>query len=840
MKATKRLLPLFLALLILAVSLAGAAASAYYAGQWVGFGTVTGSTHSNLATGVAYDNTTVKGSVGGNQRLHTLTFNPVTSNYMPLVYTKNSGYGATTINSAKEAETIGYDVKGGVNASFFSFTGKSCNTYGGVNISDGKILQGCNSNDAAWVLAFNSDGTSALAYSKVSYTLNAKNNAWSAPVECINICPETTYGGIYYYDEFCGTKTDTKAAGVEIVFEKQDHTQLTVGGTLVGKVVAVRSSVSAGGTIGKGQFVLYASNASAYAASLRSLAVGDTVRITATETMAAAKTVMENCNSAFVTYGYHIVANGANVTDSDGLGYSFNSARAQRSGIGVKADGTLVLVASPGRTGTNTGLTVYELANYFISQGCVTAIDLDGGGSTQMTIEKSGSLTTAISSTRRVANSILVVARPTVSASDKAELNGLLDEANTLRENFLLGGATGALDAAVTYGTGVRDSAKSMPGDYTKAIMRLQEALANVTKTGYRPGIYRLNTASTLQSGASASASAVSSLAAGRTFTVTQTSGNYGYTKVLANFGWVDLTKATRIGGAVNAQASIVAPAVAYKGQNITISWKPVNGAAAYTYKVIELFGEPNPGDSNESANAVTLASGTTTDDLQVTIPASARTDGRYLKIGVCVEYPTASIWNTAYIATSTLPFTDVPLGHWGFDAVRHAYESGYFSGVSGTEFAPNGTMTRCMMTTVLHRMAGVPAVDPEAVLPFVDVPENTWYYEGVLWCASAGITSGVSATEFAPDGLITREQAAVFLYRFAQTQGYDTTVDDLTALDRFADGASVSGYAQTAMAWAVQNGILSGTDVGLEPKANATRVQIAALLYRFDTTFAK
>ena len=120
MKAIKRLLPLFLALLILSVSLAGAVTSAYYAGQWVGFGTVTGSTHSNLATGVAYDNTTVKGSVGGSQRLHTLTFNPATSNYVPLVYTKNSGYGAMTINSAKEAETIGYDVKGGVNASLTS------------------------------------------------------------------------------------------------------------------------------------------------------------------------------------------------------------------------------------------------------------------------------------------------------------------------------------------------------------------------------------------------------------------------------------------------------------------------------------------------------------------------------------------------------------------------------------------------------------------------------------------------------------------------------------------------------------------------------------------------
>ena len=430
MKALRKFFPLLLATLLAAAVIAGALqAAAFYSGQWVGFGTVTGASARTVASGVTYDNLYVSGSSGGSQRLQTLTFNPKTGNYVPMVYTKYSGYGDTTYNSAVKAESLGYDVKGAVNASFFSFTGASCNTYGGVNISDGKVMQGSNSHGQTWMLAFNSDGSANLVWSKVAFAMTAKNGAWSAPVENVNICPETTYTGIYYYDEFCGSNTDTKAAGVEIVFEKQNGTQLTVGGTLEGKVVAVRSSTSSGGAIGTNRFVLYASNSSSYASSLRGLAVGDTVKITATETVSGAKTVMENCSSAFVTYGYHIVSNGQNVTSTNGLGESFNTARAQRSAIGVKADGTIVLVASSGRTSSYAGLTVYELADYLISQGCVTAVNLDGGGSTQMTVENaSGNLESVFSSSRRVANSILIVARPAIPASDRSTLNSLLSQ----------------------------------------------------------------------------------------------------------------------------------------------------------------------------------------------------------------------------------------------------------------------------------------------------------------------------------------------------------------------------------------------------------------------------
>lgn len=842
MKVLRKLLPLILAILLVAAASTGALqAAAFYYGQSVGIGTVKSASSQTVATGVTYDNITLTDTSGSSQAIKTLTFNPKTSDYVPLVYVDYSGYGGTTYNSAVKAESIGYDVKGGVNASFFSFTGSSCNTYGGVNISDGKILQGNNSYGANWMLAFNSDGTAQLVYSKVAFSMTANGGEWSAAVDCVNICPETTYTGIYYYDEFCGTKTDTKAAGVEIVFAKQNGTELTVGGTLQGKVIAVRSSTSSGGTIGAGNFVLYASDNSAYASYLRGLSVGETVEITASETIAGAKTAMENCSSAFVTYGYHIVSNGVNVTSSNGLGESFNTASAQRSAIGIKADGTVILMVSSGRTSTYPGLTVYELADFLISQGCVTAINLDGGGSTQMTIENtSGALSAVFSSSRRVANSILIVERPSIDAADKTELNALISQAKALVNNYVLSGDSAYLESALTYGERVYNASTSMPGDYTKAIMRLRDGIAGVSISGYRTGIFKLNTAQSLLDSASAAATALVSLPAGKSLTVTEVSGNYGYTKYLDTWGWIDLTACTGLGAAANTKAAITAPSVAYQGQDITVNWSAPNGASGYTYKVIELAGEPDPTSDSEGTNAVTLASGNTTDALSVTVPASSRTDGKWLKVAVCVEYPTGNAWSTAYIQTSHLPFTDIPISHWGYNAVKHCYENGYFSGTSANTFSPDSTMTRAMLAAVVYRMAGSPALEEGIELPFTDVPDTAWYQDGVAWCYSNGIVTGTSETTFSPDSNITREQAAVFLYRLAGTLGYDTTVTDLTVVDTFSDASSISTYAQTAMAWAVEKDIMGGNNNQLSPGGNATRVQIAQMLYKFDTVFGR
>lgn len=833
-----KLISIIAVLVMLLTSFSGVfTASAYYYGQSVGIGTIKSASSRSLGTGITYDVATLTDNSSNSQSIKTITFNPATSGYMPLVYSKYSGYGDTAYNSCVSAESkYGYDVKGGVNASFFSFVGTCCNTYGGVNISDGKIIQGCNSNGATWMLAFNSNGTSALVYSRVVYALSVNGSLWSGALENINMYPYSTGTGIYYYDESCGNSTDTNTAGVEIVFTKTGNTELTVGGTLKGTVTAIRSSVSSGGTIGTGNFVLYASNSSSWASSLRALSVGSTVEIAVSETQSAAKTVMENCSSALVTYGYNIVSNGVNVTSSDGLGESFNTARAQRTAVGVKSDGTIVMLVADGRTTSYPGLTVYQVADFLISQGCVTGVNLDGGGSTQMTVENSsGTLATVYSSTRRVANCLLAVARPTISTSDRTTLSTLINNATYRLNTYSLSNET-ALNTALTYANGIYGSSKSMPGDYTKAIMRLQDAIAGGTVTGYKTGIYSFSASISLKASASSSATTNATVPAGTTLTITSTSGSWGYTKYKSYTGYVELSAAVRTGAISYTASSYTGNAEWYANSSYTASWSAMPGASGYTYKILQLDGDPNPGSSSESGT--TLVYATSTRDTGYTIPASALTTGKYLKIAVGVEYPQGTLWTSTYITGSELPFTDVATTSWFYSSVKHVYQRGYFSGTSSTTFSPDNTMTRGMLSVVLYRMAGSPTVS--GTLPFTDVASGAYYYNGILWCYQHGIVSGYDATTFGPDDNITREQAAVFLYRFANSQGYNTTVTDTTCLNGFADYTSVSSYAVTAMQWAVERGIMGGNGGYLYPKNSATRAQLATLIKNLDTVYGR
>lgn len=455
-------------------------------GQDAGIGKVASVATKRIGGGLPFETIVIHGDNGMDQSVYAFSFDPRTSNYMPLVYSKRNGFGATVYDTAVKAEERGYDVKAGVNAVFFGMTGilpggiptgephTSSNTYSGVNISDGRIMQGDNSFGPEWELLFYSDGRTDLVQSHVTYSVTVQGK--KLPLGHINMAPnsrETTDPEIYYYDSFCGTMTETKAPGVEVVFDKQIGSQLTVGGTLVGKAVETREIVSAGGAIGEHQFVLHVRSDSPYANTLRSLSVGDTVEVNAAETIASSKTAMETCSSALVTYGYHIVIDGKNVTDFDRLGYEFNIARAQRTAIGIKTDGSLLIVASDGRKDAFPGMTVYELADYMISQGCVTVVDLDGGGSTQVTVENDAGEPECVfdSESRLVANCLLIVARPDIDGETKDTLRTLITAAETDA------GGKSDLQAALQYAQAVSAAKTPMPGDYAKAIMRLRETM---------------------------------------------------------------------------------------------------------------------------------------------------------------------------------------------------------------------------------------------------------------------------------------------------------------------------------------------------------------------------
>ena len=212
--------------------------------------------------------------------------------------------------------------------------------------------------------------------------------------------------------------------------------------------------------------------------------------------------------------------------------------------------------------------------------------------------------------------------------------------------------------------------------------------------------------------------------------------------------------------------------------------------------------------------------------------PLKARLEGNYVTFETD-HFSLYSVVNkdkgmTTY---SKLPFSDVRIADWFYNDVKYVYEKGMMSGTAADVFAPNATTTRAMIVTILYRLEGSPAVTGTSA--FVDVPAGQWYTDAVNWAAANQIVNGTSATTFAPNDSITREQMAAILYRYAQYKGYDVTKQ--ANLSGYSDNGQVSAYAKDALAWANAAKLINGvTNTTLAPQGNATRAQVSAILHRF------
>lgn len=187
---------------------------------------------------------------------------------------------------------------------------------------------------------------------------------------------------------------------------------------------------------------------------------------------------------------------------------------------------------------------------------------------------------------------------------------------------------------------------------------------------------------------------------------------------------------------------------------------------------------------------------------------------------------------------TVTLKFSDVPEDAWYAPAVAAVSERGLISGVSETEFAPEGKLTRAMFVTILSRFQLMR--DNTSVIlgsgAFSDVPTGAWYENAVNWAAEHDITKG-SDGKFAPNALITRQDLVTLLYRYALAFGLDVSASD--SLEQFGDAGLVSDYARPAMQWAVGAGILSGVSATqLSPRGISDRAAAAQLFKGFAELF--
>lgn len=174
---------------------------------------------------------------------------------------------------------------------------------------------------------------------------------------------------------------------------------------------------------------------------------------------------------------------------------------------------------------------------------------------------------------------------------------------------------------------------------------------------------------------------------------------------------------------------------------------------------------------------------------------------------------------------SSKFNFHDVTRFDYFYDAVKWAVDHDITSGTGRFTFSPNAACTRAQTVTFLWRAAGSPR-PVSTVNPFTDVHYGDYFYQAVLWAVENGITMGTSATTFSPDATVTRAQVVTFLWRAnGQPAAWNSGFTDVSA----------DAYYAKAVAWAVQNGITTGTGFGVfSPDAACTRAQIVTFLYRY------
>lgn len=186
---------------------------------------------------------------------------------------------------------------------------------------------------------------------------------------------------------------------------------------------------------------------------------------------------------------------------------------------------------------------------------------------------------------------------------------------------------------------------------------------------------------------------------------------------------------------------------------------------------------------------------------------------------------------------TKALNMMEDAQSHWAKNAIQYVCKNGLFTGTSATKFSPELPMNRAMLVTVLYRLDGQSKT--ASAVQFKDVAAGQWYADAVAWASENGIVSGYSANKFGPSDLVTREQIAAILYRYAKYKKYDVSKD--TMLSAFEDSDKISNWAYAPMQWANAEKLINGRSASmLAPQGKATRAEVAQMLMNFCNNIAK
>lgn len=551
--------------------------------------------------------------------------------------------------------------------------------------------------------------------------------------------------------------------------------KLTVNATLELKVAEVVSSTAYPLDIGPYDYILTAGDASGYNETFQSFQVGDKVTLATS----CADSTLANAQWAGGV-GDIMVQNGQ-LTDSSTWSYT-KDGRAPRTAVGVKADGTLLLYAVDGRqNGYSIGLSQKDLAEEMKARGCVWAANLDGGGSTAMSVWLPGDTGPVVKSIpsdgkpRSCATYLLMVTDDKGSGT-ASRLAWKEDGPVVLAGSSLTLPDTLALDSGM----------KTVSSQVSDVTAQSGGGLGTITDGVYTAGD---------RSG---------------TDTIQLHSDRLG----------VDGTAQIHVVGALT---------------SLTLSKR--GSSAALTAL------SPKPGEQVQLAVSGSYWGRTALRDfgpVKWTVSGNVGTVDQNGLFTASEQGGSGSISATAGGITQTVSISmnsvhgDVPSSHWAYPAVSYCYDKGIVGGVSATEFGRDLNIRRADFMLMLYNAVGKPAVNTGCT--FTDVSAGDYYYTALCWGQSVGLASGTGGSSYAPNDPITREQACTILRQALPLLGKSCPNASQSVLDRFADKDQIADYAKSHVATLAAQGIISGKGEGVDPKGRLTRAEMAVMLYQSMT----
>lgn len=765
--------------LVLAMTVITSACPAY-AAPGGGTGPELYDNRRELDDGFYYTNTVSMNDSGKRVETYSLETTAGSPVY-PIVLAKDYLQNAMDIDEMTAwAESHGYNVHGAINADFFY--GENGYPLGGV-IEDGEYISDL---DVENLLAFSDEGAFYCVKPRVEISLYnmgggydpatgfmSSNAGRSMKVQYLNRV-RTNVGGLFLYtDAFHSESTCTSRAGWGVRFRVLSG-EMTVSGQVELEVVDVIPS----GTdyeIGEGYMVLSApADNKNYASAYENFTVGDRVSLTTVcsdERLIGAEWA--------VGCGDILAENGA-LTDKETWDKDLVKVH-PRTGVGIKPDGSVIAYVVDGRQGAySNGALLEEMAADLLARGCVSVVNLDGGGSSVMSVRIPGE------------DSCAIVNRPSSGKPRKCGdyilfVSDMVPDGIPRRLHLEEDGAYVLTGSSIPVNVVATDNA-GMPADFTDGVFA-DSVLGTMGEGFYTAG----DTAGV----DTIWLSAYSSNASGQ-----------------GSIHVIDTLDTLMVLDAETGKSPDLAELESGDEVQLMLTGTRLTRDVAV--------------DMTSASVTITEGLGEMTEDGIFTLTAAPGTTGE-------IAVTAGGITVTLKVGAK-LRFTDT-VGHWAQAYIDELYDKGVVTGTGGTIFNPDGTICRSDFILMLWRALGSPAQEAPAEgetappSPFIDVATDAYYYDSVVWAAQIGLSNGTGDGRFDPTGKLTREQAFTLVYRLLTLLRKELPEPDPIALEVFADTADIHDFAFDAMASLTSYGMIAGSGGKCSPLNETTRGEMAKIL---------